>query len=83
MTAPHRHRTRELFAQAADLPAEERGAFLDDACRREPELRAELDALLAVDDDLATDNDSQNFLKSPPRPRARDRAVRSIDAGAA
>ena len=65
MTAPHRQRIRELFAQAADLPAEERGAFLDDACRREPELRAELDVLLAVDDDLATDKDSQNFLKSP------------------
>ena len=41
--------SRTLFAQAADLPPEERGAFLDAACRGEPDLRAEVEGLLAYD----------------------------------
>lgn len=39
-----------LFDAALAVPAAERTAFLDDACAGEPELRAELDALLAVHD---------------------------------
>ena len=40
---------KAVFAQAADLPPDERGAFLDAACRGEPELRAEVEELLAYD----------------------------------
>jgi serine/threonine protein kinase/tetratricopeptide (TPR) repeat protein len=41
----------ELFGQALSLPPEERAAFLEDACRGEPETREELLSLLAVADE--------------------------------
>ena len=48
MSKPDRLRVRALFAQAADLPPEERGPFLDAACRGEPDLRAEVEALAGI-----------------------------------
>jgi serine/threonine protein kinase/Tol biopolymer transport system component len=42
-------RVQGLFLQAIELPAEERGFFLDKACREDPELRREIDSLLAHD----------------------------------
>ena len=54
MDEQHRLRVKALFAQAADLPREERGAFLDAACRGEPDLRAEVESLLAYDAELRT-----------------------------
>jgi serine/threonine protein kinase len=39
-----------LFLEAIDLPTEPRARFLDHACAGNPELRAELDSLLAKDD---------------------------------
>src|SRR5262245_50398147 len=65
MTEPPRPRVRALFAQAADLPPEERGAFLDGACRGEPELRAEVERLLAYDSAFEGGKDDEGFLKSP------------------
>jgi len=44
-------RLQALFHQAADLDPAARDAFLDRACAGEPELRAELEALLASDQD--------------------------------
>ena len=38
-----------IFGLALDLPAEERGAFLDTACRDKPELRRQVDHLLLED----------------------------------
>ncbi len=35
-----------LFQRALDMPAPERRAFLDEACRDEPQIRAEVEALL-------------------------------------
>ena len=40
-------RLETLFEEAAALPAEERGAFLEEACGADPSLRAELESLLA------------------------------------
>ena len=65
MTDPHRLRVRALFAQAADLPPGERGAFLDDACRGEPDLRAEVEGLLASDPGFGMETGEDGFLKSP------------------
>ncbi|MEO7732675.1 MAG: protein kinase [Kofleriaceae bacterium] len=40
-----------LFEQAIELPAAARATWLDDACAGDPELRGELDALLASSED--------------------------------
>ena len=65
---------RALFAQAAGLPPEERGPFLDAACRGEPDLRAQVAGLLAFDSDsFGVGEDEQGFLKSPLVPRPRER----------
>ena len=65
MTEQHRLRVRTVFAQAADLPRHERGAFLDAACRGEADLRAEVEGLLAYDSGFGMDTDEDGFLKSP------------------
>lgn len=46
MSAPDWESLDRLFAQASELPAHERAAFLDRACADDPELRAELASLL-------------------------------------
>jgi serine/threonine protein kinase/Tfp pilus assembly protein PilF len=43
-------RAKSLFLTAADLPVEERGAFLDEACAGEAELRRRVEQLLAAHD---------------------------------
>jgi len=48
-----------LLDRALDLRPEERGAFLDEACARDPELRSRLDALLRADERAGT------FLEAP------------------
>ena len=65
MTEQHRLRVRTVFAQAADLPRHERGAFLDAACRGDADLRAEVEGLLAYDSGFGTETDEDGFLKSP------------------
>jgi eukaryotic-like serine/threonine-protein kinase len=65
MTEQHRLRVRALFAQAADLPREERGAFLDAACRGEADLRAEVEGMLVYDSGFGLGEDEEGFLKSP------------------
>jgi len=42
-------RVQDLFLQAVDLPAQERGPFLDKACGEDAELRREIDSLLTHD----------------------------------
>jgi WD40 repeat protein/predicted Ser/Thr protein kinase len=65
MSDQRRLRVRTLFAHAADLAPHERGAFLDGACRDDPALRAEVDALLAYDSGFTVAQDETGFLKSP------------------
>ncbi len=45
MTEP-RQSAEELFGEALELPAERRSAFLDQACRDNPELRSVVERLL-------------------------------------
>jgi hypothetical protein len=52
-----------LFHQAVELPLRERAAFLDSACRGNPDLRAEVESLLACDDRTLC---AADLLNSPP-----------------
>jgi serine/threonine-protein kinase len=54
-------RIETLFAQASELSATERGAFLDQACVNDLPLRAELETLLHAHDSAA------GFLEAPPQ----------------
>ena len=58
-------RFRTLFAQALELPPEERGAFLDAACRGETTLRADVESLLAYDSGFVSGEHDEGFLRSP------------------
>ena len=45
---PERYqRAMELFQQACEMPADQRVAFLDQACQDQPDLRQEVESLLA------------------------------------
>jgi serine/threonine-protein kinase len=46
-----RDRVEELFTEAAELPPERRAAFLDATCGDDATLRAEVEELLAYDND--------------------------------
>ena len=48
-------RINQIFQQAVTLPPEQRPAYLDQACQDDPELRAEVDAILGADANLTTD----------------------------
>ncbi len=65
MNDQYRDRVQALFAQAVDLPQEDRSAFLDAACAGDPELRAEVDDLLNYDRDTEGGEHEESFLKSP------------------
>ncbi|MHC4077591.1 MAG: hypothetical protein ACYST0_04005 [Planctomycetota bacterium] len=49
MTVDHWQRAKELFADAVELAAAERPAFLDGACSGDDKLREEVEQLLAGD----------------------------------
>ncbi len=53
------HRVAELFDQAKSIAPSRRGAFLDNACGADAELRSEIDSLLKYE------VDSTSFLESP------------------
>jgi WD40 repeat protein/predicted Ser/Thr protein kinase len=65
MTEERRARLWALFDQAADLPAPEQRALLDAACPDDPDLRAELERLLADDARVRAGAGGTNFLMSP------------------
>ncbi len=65
MNEEHRPSFRTLFVQALDLPPEERGAFLEAACRGEPEPPRKVERLLDRDASLEFAKVDQVFLKSP------------------
>ena len=60
MTPQRMQRAFELFEQALRRPPEKRAAFLDEACRDDAELRAEVDSLL--EHDSRAEND---FMQVP------------------
>ncbi len=60
MTADRRKQAEELFQTAVDLPAGERGVYLQERCGSDGALRVEVDRLLGAHDAVMGD-----FLKSP------------------
>jgi WD40 repeat protein/predicted Ser/Thr protein kinase len=65
MTPAWRERVWDLFDEAADLPAEERGAFLEAACAGDTALRAEVESLLAHEAGPPAGDGTRVFLESP------------------
>jgi serine/threonine protein kinase/tetratricopeptide (TPR) repeat protein len=67
MDSNDRHaRAKELFLEACELAPSAVAAFLDSACKNDPDLRSEVDSLLAWDDDTAS---------GPPRRGGRSRGA--------
>src|SRR5262245_7826635 len=60
MTPDRWRRAQEIFLAATEREAPLRPAFLDEACRDEPELRKEVDSLLS-----SFKATPSNFLESP------------------
>ena len=61
------HRVNELFHGALECDLDGRARFLDDACRDDPSIRAEVESLLAHHDDQAT-----GLIRTPQREAAAD-----------
>jgi hypothetical protein len=74
VSAPDWQKVEELLHQAMALAPEQRAEFLDAACGTDADLRAELNSLLMVGDDL-----SDEFLNSPLR-GVLDRQIGEIDS---
>ncbi len=62
MPEPSREAVEALFQRATDIDPLERGAFLDEQCAGNPDLRAAIDELLRFDAEVEGD---ANFLPSP------------------
>jgi hypothetical protein len=77
MSAHDWKQVEELLHQAMALAPERRAEFLDTACGSDAELRAELNSLLLVGDDL-----SDAFLNSPLR-SVLEREIGEIDSAVA
>lgn len=60
MTPDRWQRVQEVLAEATELDAASRSAFLDEACRGDPELRKEVESLLS-----SLETASAGFLESP------------------
>jgi len=59
MNAERWQQIKELFQLASDRQPNQRGAFLDEACARDPELRSEVESL------LAHDKPGEEFIEKP------------------
>ncbi|HYP09769.1 MAG TPA: serine/threonine-protein kinase [Bryobacteraceae bacterium] len=57
---------KQVLGDALDLPASKRIAYLDEACAGDPELRAEVDALLEASEDTV------DFIETPALAQADD-----------
>jgi eukaryotic-like serine/threonine-protein kinase len=83
----NRHdRIRGIFLEAVELPLDQRGAFLEDACEGDAELRGEVERLLGADDGAATfvfrpPSSAPPRLEEGPLLAGRFRVVRFIAGG--
>ena len=67
----HWHRVQEVFDSVVERPAGERAALLAEACGDDAELRAEVESLLACNEQTPAD-----FMRRPSRRRESDRPRR-------
>jgi RNA polymerase sigma factor (sigma-70 family) len=58
-------RARAVIAQAAELPQEKRGEFLEAACHGDAVLRADVESLLSYDSSFELAERDQSFPESP------------------
>jgi WD40 repeat protein/predicted Ser/Thr protein kinase len=65
MAEGHSTAVQDLFDRAVDLPAEERRALLDAACRDDPGLRAEVEGLLAYAPPPGIEDVTEGIFQSP------------------
>src|SRR5215472_14741247 len=72
MTPERWHIVEEIFQSAADLPAAERSGYLHEVCANEPDLRAEVEALLSQHDS------GGNLLEESPYSSADLNALESL-----
>ena len=68
MTQDRFARIKELLLKAADLPEAERQAFLDDACKDDPDLRKEVEKILEHDGDASGVLKTGAGIVTPPSP---------------
>ena len=82
MNAERFARLKRLFLVVADLPADERRAYLDEACADDAELRREIERLLASDrrpdELLATGRPPAPGPEHPPDRSAQPRRVPAV-----
>ena len=64
MTPEHWARLEDLYHRALEVEKNERASFVRDRCADDPELRQELERL------LAEDNAAESFLEEPALPGA-------------
>jgi WD40 repeat protein len=70
MTPGRLERVKEILLRVVDLPAAERQAVLDEACAGDPELRADVEDLLAIDPRGTADSASARSADSASAPTA-------------
>ena len=74
MSSERHQKVSDLFRAACELAPDARTAFLDQACAKNPEVRAEVEALLAHDDQhpsfLEETAPTVEQQKTPPPPMA-------------
>lgn len=68
--AAERHRrVKELFLRVVDLPQEQRGTVLDEACAGDASLRGEVESLLALETGGPGEDRGADTGASPPEPQ--------------
>ncbi|MCP5120543.1 MAG: hypothetical protein GY953_57855, partial [bacterium] len=83
MSTERWHKVKSIFGHAADMEPEQRAAYLDEACAGEPELRAEVEDLLAhhIDSEAEESKELRQVLTPGLVIAQRFRIVRFVASG--
>ena len=73
-----------IFAEALDVPPDERAAFLDEACADDEDMRREVERLLEADEQAEqVRKDPADWFEAPPLPSPDVAAERDHEVSAA